>query len=110
MFQPIFAQTVGNIGPSREALPGIGLAERAAGGIGMFALIFCVIGLVLSAGMWAIGAFSNNYNQSIGGKRGFMVSAGGALMIGAAGKLIDYFYGLGGTVDGAAEGSQVPAS
>src|SRR4051812_50048338 len=40
-----------------------------------YALLLSLIGLVGSAGLWAVGSFSNNYTQSVNGKKGFLVSA-----------------------------------
>jgi len=81
--------------PDKTALPGADVAEKLVNGVGFYALLACLIGLVLSAGMWAIGSFSTNYTQSVNGKKGFLVSAGGALMIGAAAALIDFFQKAG---------------
>ncbi len=67
-------------------------------GIMFYSLIFCLVGLVLSAGLWAVGSFSNNYTQSVNGKKGFLVCAGAALAIGAAQVIINYFFQLGGGV------------
>jgi len=87
-----------DVTPSATALPGGAVAQTMVNGIGFYALVFCVVGLVLSAGLWAVGAFSNNYTQSVNGKKGFLVCAGAALAVGAASYLVDYFYGVGGDV------------
>ncbi len=83
------------IDPSSSALPGGTVAKQIVNGLGFYGLLFCIAGLVLSAGLWAIGAFSNNYSQSINGKKGLLVSAGAALVIGGAGPLIEFFQDLG---------------
>ncbi len=80
----------------KSQLPGGVVAQEIVNGIGRYALLFCLVGLVLSAGLWAVGAFSNNYTQSVNGKKGFLICAGAALAIGAAAYLINFFYGLGG--------------
>jgi hypothetical protein len=61
------------------------------------AIIFYTIvaslgGMILSSGLWAVGSFSNNYTQSINGKKGFLICAGAALALGAAYSLIKFFY------------------
>ncbi len=76
--------------PSRDFI-GTDVAQQFVNGIGFYALLFCLIGLVLSAGLWAIGAFSNNYTQSVNGKKGFLITAGSALVIGASSRIINYF-------------------
>ena len=94
----ILAATVIDVNPD-STLPGGNTAQNIVNGIGFYALVFCVVGLVLSAGLWAVGAFSNNYTQSVNGKKGFLVCAGAALAIGAANTLITYFYDAGSNVD-----------
>lgn len=86
------------ITPKAEGLPGSGVAITITSGIMFFSLLFCLIGLVLSAGLWAVGAFSNNYTQSVNGKKGFLISASSALAIGAAYFVISWMFGAGGKV------------
>ncbi len=74
---------------------GADVAQEFVNGIGFYALIFCLIGLILSAGLWAVGAFSNNYTQSVNGKKGFLITAAAALVIGVAPRAINYFFGTG---------------
>lgn len=93
----IFAQKV-NLNPDPAKLPGGDVLQNLTNGIAGFALIFCLIGLVLSAGLWALGSNSNNYQQTFVGKRGFAVCAIGALLIGAAAAIINFFYGAGQSV------------
>lgn len=57
-----------------------------AGGV----LVFVIAGLVLSGGLWAVGAFSNNYTQSVNGKRGFLICSGVAFAVGALQTMIQY--------------------
>src|SRR3954469_14281230 len=78
---------------------GSGVARDMVNGIGYYALIFCLVGLILSAGLWAVGAFSNNYTQSVNGKKGFLICAGAALAIGAAFFLVSWFFGAGAAVN-----------
>jgi len=94
----LLAAGIVDLAPDKNALPGAAVAENLVDGLGFYALLACLIGLVLSAGMWAIGSFSSNYTQSVNGKKGFLVSAGGALMIGAAAALINWFQTAGKTV------------
>ncbi len=84
-----------NLNPDPAKLPGGEVLQSLTNGIAGFALVFCLIGLVVSAGLWALGSNSNNYQQTFVGKRGFVVSAMGALLIGAAAAIINFFYGAG---------------
>jgi hypothetical protein len=89
---------IGTIKPDPGGLPGAGVAVTITNGIMFFSLLFCLVGLVLSAGLWAVGAFSNNYTQSVNGKKGFLICAGAALAIGAAFFLVSWFFGAGNAV------------
>jgi len=86
---------IGKVKPDPAGLPGAGVAMTITNGIMFFSLLFCLVGLVLSAGLWAVGAFSNNYTQSVNGKKGFLICAGSALAIGSAFFLISWFFGAG---------------
>lgn len=87
-----------NLNPDAGELPGGEVLQSLTNGIAGFALIFCLIGLVISAGMWALGSNSNNYQQTFVGKRGLAVCVMGALLIGAAAAIINFFYGAGQSV------------
>lgn len=93
----ILAQKV-DLNPDARNLPGGEVLQSLTNGIAGFALIFCLIGLVVSAGLWALGSNSNNYQQTFVGKRGFAVCVMGALLIGAAAAIINFFYGAGQNV------------
>lgn len=93
----LLAQKV-NLNPDPSKLPGGNVLQSLTNGIAGFALVFCLIGLVVSAGLWALGSNSNNYQQTFVGKRGFAVCALGALLIGAAAAIINFFYGAGQSV------------
>lgn len=90
----MLAQRV-NLNPDPGKLPGGDVLQSLTNGIAGFALIFCLVGLVVSAGVWALGANSNNYQQTFIGKRGFAVAALASLLIGAAAAIINFFYGAG---------------
>lgn len=80
--------TVGN-------LPGGSTLQRLTNGIGGWALVFSLIGLVVGAALWALGAHSQNYHQSFVGRRAVLVSGLAALLIGAAPALINFFFHAG---------------
>jgi hypothetical protein len=93
----LLAQKV-NLKPDPDNLPGGNVLQSLTNGIAGFALIFCLIGLVVSAGLWALGSNSNNFQQTFVGKRGFAVCGFAALLIGAAAAIINFFYGAGQNV------------
>lgn len=92
----VFAQ-IPNPTPRANALPGGPAAQQILDGAMYYGIVFCIVGLILSAGLWAVGSFSNNYTQSINGKKGFLICAACALVIGAAKVLVQFFFNLGQT-------------
>lgn len=95
MISLIAASSAVSLAPNANSLPGANVAQQIVNGVGFYALLFCLVGLVLSAGMWAVGAFSNNYTQSVNGKKGFLICAGAAMAIGASSWLVNFFNGAG---------------
>ncbi len=84
--------------PNPGELPGGDVLRDLTNGIAGFSLIVCLIGLVVGAGMWAIGSNSSNYQQTYVGKRAFLVSTLSALLIGGAAAIINFFYGVGRSI------------
>jgi MFS family permease len=78
-----------------SALPGEQTLGHLANGIGTFALIAAMIGVIIGAVMWAFGHYSQNYQQALNGRRGVLVSGLAAVLIGAAPVLINFFLGVG---------------
>ena len=76
-------------------LPGGTTLQNLTNGIGGWALIFSLVGLVVGAALWALGAHSQNYHQSFVGRRAVLVSGVAALLIGAAPALINFFFHAG---------------
>lgn len=81
--------------PTAGALPGGHTLLTLVNGLGGWALILALAGLVVGAALWAIGAHSQNYQQSYVGKRAVLVSGAAALIIGAAPTIIDFFFHTG---------------
>ncbi len=81
--------------PTASALPGGSTLLKLVDGLGGWALILAVAGLVVGAALWAIGSHSQNYQQSYVGRRAVLVSGVAALLIGAAPTLIGFFFDTG---------------
>lgn len=81
--------------PDATGLPGAAVLQRLADGIGGWALIASMLGIVVGAVLWAFGHYSQNYQQAYNGRRGVMVSALAAVLIGAAPHIIGFFLGQG---------------
>jgi len=83
------------LNPDPAQLPGGGTLQQLVNGIGGWALILSLVGLVIGAAAWALGAHSQNYHQSLAGRRAVLVAGLAALLIGAAPTLINFFFGAG---------------
>lgn len=81
--------------PTAGALPGGSTLLHLVNGLGGWALILALAGLVIGAALWAIGSHSQNYQQSYVGRRAVLVSGVAALLIGAAPTLINFFFNTG---------------
>jgi type IV secretory pathway VirB2 component (pilin) len=76
-------------------LPGETVLENLASGVGHWALLAAIVGVIVGGIMWAFGHFSHNYQQSYSGRRGVIVSAVAALLIGGASQIISFFFTAG---------------
>ncbi len=84
--------------PSSSALPGQSTLQRITDGLGWWALVASLVGLVIGAAVWALGSHSNNYQYSSSGRRAVLVSAIAALVIGAAPEVINFLFSAGQSV------------
>lgn len=81
--------------PEPNALPGSAELQRLANGLEGWALLAAVVGIFVGAVLWAFGHYSQNPHQAYNGRRGVIVSALAALLIGAAPHIIGFFLGQG---------------
>jgi MFS family permease len=83
------------LNPDAGNLPGGALLQQLTNGIGGWALVLALVGLVVGAAAWALGAHSHNYQQGINGRKTVLVSALAALLIGAAPAIVNFFFHAG---------------
>jgi MFS family permease len=84
-----------SLNPDPSQLPGGGTLQQLTNGIGGWALIAALVGLVIGAAAWALGAHSQNYQQSYIGRRTVLVSGVAALLVGAAPAIVNFFFRAG---------------
>jgi hypothetical protein len=84
--------------PTLNDLPGGGTLQSLVNGLGAWALIAALVGLVIGAAAWALGVHSQNFQQSMVGRRAVLVSGFAALLIGAAPHIVDFFFNQGHTL------------
>ena len=92
------ASNLPGLDPSGSQLPGAGQLQTLINGLGFWALVAALVGMVVGAVLWAVGHHSSNFQQSYSGRKGVMVSGAAALIIGASPALIRYFFGLGNAI------------
>jgi hypothetical protein len=90
--------TAVDLNPDPSSIPGGSALQTLVNGLAGWGLIIALGALVVGAALWAIGAHSQNYHHASLGKRTVLASAAGALLIGAAPTLVNFFFHLGQTV------------
>lgn len=84
-----------SMNPNGSDLPGGEVLQKLTDGIGFWALALALAALVIGAALWAVGAHSQNFTQSVVGRRAVLVSGLAALLIGAAPALVNFFFDTG---------------
>jgi hypothetical protein len=87
-----------SLNPSDTALPGGTVIQQFANGIGWWGLVAALVGLVVGAATWALGAHTNNYQHASSGRRAVLVSGAAALVIGAAPPVLNFLFTSGQSV------------
>jgi hypothetical protein len=83
------------IKPQEGGLPGLSVVKDVVGSLNLFGIIAVVGALSVSLVAWAWGHHSGNPQAEANGKRGAVVSAGCALLLGAANGIVAFFSALG---------------
>lgn len=81
--------------PSPEFLPGSTQLSNLVAGVEYLALLGLVAAMAWFALEWAIAHQSGNPYHVQSGKTGFLRAAGGAILVGSASALVNYFWHLG---------------
>ena len=84
--------------PDPNGLPGSSALQQLISGLAYWALLASLAGLFVSAIVWALSAHSGNYHHASGGRRGTIISAVAAFLVGAAPAIVNFFENLGKTV------------
>lgn len=86
------------LNPNPDQLPGAKVLQGLTDGLGAWALIASMVGIVVGAVMWAFGHYSHNYQQAYNGRRGVMVSGLAAVLIGGAPAIVNFLTQKGGHI------------
>ncbi len=87
------------ITPDPTGLPGFGTFQGLVNAVSSFALLACLAAAIIGGVMWAFGASSSNASAASKGQRTVAGAIVGALIIGAAAILINFFYHAGGALN-----------
>ncbi|WP_225848244.1 DUF6112 family protein [Streptomyces sp. HPF1205] len=83
------------IKPNEGGLPGLSVLKQVMGSVNLFGIIAVVGALAVSAGIWAWGHHSGGHHAEANGKKGVLVCAGAALLLGGANGIVAFFSTLG---------------
>jgi hypothetical protein len=86
------------VNPKAGGLPGSRVLQDLIDGLAFWALLGCLVAMIIGAVVWAFAAHSNNHHYSANGRRGVLVSAAAALAIGASAAIVNFFAEAGDKV------------
>ncbi|MEC4018264.1 DUF6112 family protein [Streptomyces sp. H27-D2] len=81
--------------PREGGLPGLSVLKNVVSSINLFGIVAVVGALALSALVWAWGHHSGGPQAEASGKKGTVVAAGCALLLGAANGIVAFFSAMG---------------
>ncbi len=84
--------------PDPSGLPGGAALQKLLDGLVFVGLLACVAAIVVGGATWFVGAQAGNFTASMGGRRAVLAGMVGALVIGAAGALVNFFFTAGSAV------------
>jgi hypothetical protein len=95
--KPTAVPTV-QVQPDPAGLPGSNVLQELVNGLAFWMLMATIAGILIGAGVWALSAHSNNHHWASKGRTGTLAAACGALIVGAASALVNFFVDLGSKV------------
>ena len=79
-------------------LPGTTQLAAMVGGLMTWVLLACVLAILAGAASWGLGSRAGHYGAASSGRLMVLGGAVGALVAGAAVALVNFAFGIGGTV------------
>jgi hypothetical protein len=95
MLGPMFVSLKVHVNPNAGGLPGGDQIQQILNGLGAWALLAALGGLLVSVMVWSLGSFGGNYHAVSKGKSGVLVCGAAALVAGGAASIINFFANLG---------------
>jgi Family of unknown function (DUF6112) len=93
----IAAQKV-SVKPDPQGLPGSKVLQDLINGLAFWSLLASLAGVLIGAAVWALASHGNNHHWASRGRSGALVSAAAALVVGAAGAIVNFFEAAGSKV------------
>ena len=81
-----------------QSLPGTHTLLNLIGGLDTIVIFLAVAGVLISAGVMAVGSHSNNGRAADRGKTGLIASIAAAIIAGAVSAIINFFVSTGGKI------------
>jgi hypothetical protein len=81
--------------PDPSGLPGQDKLQSLVDGLYSWSLILVLAAVVVAAIAWAWGSHANHHGAAAAGRRGILIGAASALLVGMAPQIVNFFYGLG---------------
>ena len=64
MLRHLIAQNRVNFTPDFNAIPGAGPVQQVINGVGAFALLLALVGIIIGGAMWGVGSLSSKVTVS----------------------------------------------
>lgn len=84
--------------PSPDFLPGSAQLSNLVAGVEYLALLILVAAMAWFGVEWAIAQHTNNPYHQQSGKVGFLRAVGGAVVVGGATGIVNFFWHIGGQI------------
>lgn len=84
--------------PDPTGLPGGAALQKLLNGLVFLGLLGCVAAVVAGGATWFVGSQAGNFAASMGGRRAVLAGMVGALVIGAAAAIVNFFFDAGSAV------------
>lgn len=84
--------------PDPNGLPGGAALQHLLNGLVFVGLLSCAAAVIVGGATWFLGSQAGNFSASLGGRRAVLAGMVGALVIGAAAAIVNFFFAAGSAV------------